>query len=1340
MGNLKFGDKSTKDLDLVIQSPPSYTFPEKDVELQHVPGRNGDIIIDKKCYKNVERSYSVASVFKPGTDFISNSEKIIEWLTSQPGYQRLEDSYDQEVYRLAQFKNSGSLTNYYDEATALNITFDCKPQRYLKSGEVKQEYTGNTITITNPTAMTSLPEIELSNFDVDADHILMFTIENYNHDVESMVIISVPNLYDLMIIDSENQVVYNKDGDNITNLSEYVHFNGLDFPTLSKSDNYINIKKYIKNEKYVEKYSTLIDNNQDTAFCLYKPYETLVEIAQDSVDLKSYAQLIENSQEIYDAEAYSSLCMDKSHKIEFESFNDRIQRNSTVINFNSNDFAKPMYGSVPIKRYQKGNSRDQLVYQIGDIVVVQIDYDYRVDSSYVQNHVWISVFYKFYVCNREFIASGTEDDSVERRIASGDLVPLNNTNADYEYHIEGDYAKWTWVAKFDEHFPGYWNIEPYPYNMFNIINDGYNACPSQTNPVYYWDKTPEDISLPIISEDKQLVIIARLEKNNENDSDYTKTNYSYIFLYHSEFTEITDPRKIDGQDLIRHGAFIRIVDNDDDKLSMNTIVYINCIDDVTKTDILSRSHTPSSINNSANIFYNNKNVNNNIIDIHPDFKNAIGKGHNCSIILYKAKWVYDSDDDHIGHPELDIDVDYDNSIISENVLYNRVNNKDLLPSMLINAENYDESVVYHVGGYCIHDNFYHRCLEAGTTGAWDPSKWQLDLYPIANGDEVNSVQYVTKQSGYYYKENKTGIISSIFGNIFNKNGWSHVESDKILESIEWSKKEKQFKYESGLTSTADYSISRSFIPDNNMPQYDDIIIEDTYVEDENGNVVTDSAGNKINKTIKARFQISEIDDTIKDIKKIMPKYTGFYKIQDGSGNPIGDNSWKACTENVAIDVEYLKMKAIKAYRFLFIDKAPTYQNEEDFPEWLDIYPVLYTQNGTIIPENSDLDRLNAYYYDLKVTKTAFYRYYFFDNNIKNRTEWSIIDEGNVIGQLSPDSQVHRSVNDVVTINEIDKLEDSDIFPVTQFVYMSHEPEVATDTNVYVPIVNLETAQYLLYNTAKVYNKNDVCIRDSVPVEGQLNIANRIFKCLEDNVTGAWDSSKWEEIGIPFIVPNVYSKDEIYTTNSICLYNKSIYLCVANTTITGDWDPTKWTKLGNFIKDFGFYYMAENSNEEIEYPANIPPEWLVVKVLTGTKSDDSDTTLQYYVGNQGTFKWDSNLEWKYMTVSDDPIVTSNIKNDTRIYYLENLPQYDTDQIYDFSIITSASGNPEHVEIKVKEAGYYKIKTEPNYKYLKANTTLTKITIYENPDIIRLVDDTGDSLDNLKTYIIPRWWKL
>lgn len=1312
MGNVKFGGISTRDLDLVIQSPPAYNFPEKDVEIQHVPGRNGDIVIDKNCYKNVDRSYSVAAVFKSGTDFISNSEKIIQWLTSKSGYQRLEDSYDPDVYRLAEFKNDGSLVNYYDEATAINITFNCKPQRYLKIGENPIKYDGNEIVIHNPTLMPSLPEIELSNFTVDDTHVLMLTIEDYKDDIQSIVTISVPSEYDSMIIDSENQVVYNKDGNNIINLGEYVNFNGLDFPKLPMNDNTLYLKKYIKNEKYVEKYSTLIDNEKETVFALYKPYETLVEAKQDSASLKSYTQLIENTQEIYDAGAYSNLCLEKAEVVEFESFDNRIQSISTVIDFNTNVFAKPVYQTLPITVYDKGSESSPRLYKAGDIIAVLVDQGSW--ANYIYHFREYLYKFKYYACLIDFVATGQSEDEFDERLSNNYFEEVNQGSS-YDYEAT--------------HTQNYGDSDKEDLErVYNIITK-----PSSSSSLYGWEISPYEASQPISNTaiEKQFVSIARLEKNNEDDEDYTKTNYAYLFIYPTDFTKINDPKNDN-----HYGAFIRIIDNTDDKLSMDSIKYIECI----SKDFMDRLLTTEapSLENLAKDFYENASYDHNIINIFPGLKNIIGKDHDCTIILYKTRWVYDDNDDLIGRPELDLDSG-DSTIIEEKVIYTNSNVNQSL-SIIKSSKPYDPSKTYNTHNICIYNNYYYSCLEDGVTGAWDLSKWQqIDIG--VEGIEVQSVNYITAEEGYYYKENKTGIISSIFGNIFNKTGWSLVESGKILETIEWSKREKSFKYESGLTSTSNYTISRAFISIDSMPEYDDIVLEDVYVEDENGNPQTDAAGNKINKVIEARFQISEVDDTIQNIKKIKPNTTGFYKIQDSSGKPVGLSSWQACTANVEINVESLKMKANKAYRFLFIDHVPTYQDEEDFPEWLDIYPILYDQNGNDLSNSSDVEKLNATYYDLRVTKKAFYRYRFIENNETKKTEWSLIDAGNPVGQLNPDPDEYRYVDNIVTFNKIDKLEDSDRFPITQFVYLSHEPENASDTETYVPITDYATARDLVYSTTRTYNKNDIAIYPAAAPKGSINTHFSIYKCLEDNVTGTWHSSKWEKIGIPFVVPDVYNPDTNYTSGVIrntCLYNKAIYKCIGAT--TGPWDPTKWSRLGYFIKDVGFYYMSENSNEEIEYPANIPAAWANVKIVHGTKSDYSDTVIEFYVGADGTYKWDTNLEWKYMTVTDGLIVAGNARVDTRLYYLENLPEYPSDVTYEFTPITNASGNPEYIEIRVNEDGYYKVASDSNYAHFKSGDMISRITIYENPTIIHLIDDTGSSLDNLEVTITPRWWKL
>lgn len=168
MGEMMFNGVSTKDMGVVIQTPPVYEFPSRDYTVTHIPGKTGDILIDNGSYQNVKRTYYLASVFRPNTSFVMNATAIVSWLMSAKGYVRLEDSYESEYYRLAMFRNPGQMQNLFDKATVLPVTFECKPQRYLKTGEKEQEITqlDQYIKIVNPTNYIALPEIVVEGTDL----------------------------------------------------------------------------------------------------------------------------------------------------------------------------------------------------------------------------------------------------------------------------------------------------------------------------------------------------------------------------------------------------------------------------------------------------------------------------------------------------------------------------------------------------------------------------------------------------------------------------------------------------------------------------------------------------------------------------------------------------------------------------------------------------------------------------------------------------------------------------------------------------------------------------------------------------------------------------------------------------------------------------------------------------------------------------------------------------------------------------------------------------------------------------------------------------------------------
>lgn len=155
MGVIIFNNKSSSDCRIQVAHPPGYAYPERDYTITHIPGRNGDIIQDNGCYKNVERTYEV-SFDVPNEDFATYANAVSAWLHSTTGYARLEDSYEPNYYRMATYQESNIFENLYNQAGTATIVFECKPQRFLKTGD-NTITIQNSLTIMNPTGFEAYP-------------------------------------------------------------------------------------------------------------------------------------------------------------------------------------------------------------------------------------------------------------------------------------------------------------------------------------------------------------------------------------------------------------------------------------------------------------------------------------------------------------------------------------------------------------------------------------------------------------------------------------------------------------------------------------------------------------------------------------------------------------------------------------------------------------------------------------------------------------------------------------------------------------------------------------------------------------------------------------------------------------------------------------------------------------------------------------------------------------------------------------------------------------------------------------------------------------------------------
>lgn len=130
-----FAGHSCKEFFLTIEYFPGYSAAQKKVETYSVPGRSGQLIFDSGEYENVIQEYEVWLKAPPGHNTHTLSRKIANWLLGASGYQRLEDTYDPDVFRLARFEGPMDVENLMGRYGRVTLEFDCQPQRWLKSGQ-----------------------------------------------------------------------------------------------------------------------------------------------------------------------------------------------------------------------------------------------------------------------------------------------------------------------------------------------------------------------------------------------------------------------------------------------------------------------------------------------------------------------------------------------------------------------------------------------------------------------------------------------------------------------------------------------------------------------------------------------------------------------------------------------------------------------------------------------------------------------------------------------------------------------------------------------------------------------------------------------------------------------------------------------------------------------------------------------------------------------------------------------------------------------------------------------------------------------------------------------------
>ena len=236
MGIVVFNGISSQDLHIQVQTEPSYDFPEKDYDVTHVPGRNGDIVIDQGSWQNVSRKYNLA-MDAGKISYTEVASKLVQWLHSASGYARLEDSYEPDFYRMAMYKDSGSISNIFNKAGQIDVEFTCKPQRYFKSGEAADIFVASS-EYRNPTDFPAKPLIKIHGSGSGVVGIGTYTV-------------TINDIIDGMIVDSEQQDTY-KDQMNCNSKVSIT-----EYPKLVSGNNTISISGGVTSIEIIPRWWTL---------------------------------------------------------------------------------------------------------------------------------------------------------------------------------------------------------------------------------------------------------------------------------------------------------------------------------------------------------------------------------------------------------------------------------------------------------------------------------------------------------------------------------------------------------------------------------------------------------------------------------------------------------------------------------------------------------------------------------------------------------------------------------------------------------------------------------------------------------------------------------------------------------------------------------------------------------------------------------------------------------------------------------------------------------------------------------------------------------------------------
>ena len=235
MHNLWIDGRCLKEFGIYVSGEKTFNAPEKDYESISIPGRNGDLLISKNRFKNINVLYPAFIL----EDFKQNAAMARGFMLSKFLYRRIEDDYHPDTYRMGIFTGPMDFdTKFLNLSAGVQLQFSCKPQRFLKSGDLpRQILTPQTL---YNSYMPSLPLIKVVGSGAGT-----VTIGG--------VTISITDISEFLILDSDTQNAYkgNQNQNGNIKLSNY------EFPTLQSGENRISFSGGVQSLEIIPRWWTV---------------------------------------------------------------------------------------------------------------------------------------------------------------------------------------------------------------------------------------------------------------------------------------------------------------------------------------------------------------------------------------------------------------------------------------------------------------------------------------------------------------------------------------------------------------------------------------------------------------------------------------------------------------------------------------------------------------------------------------------------------------------------------------------------------------------------------------------------------------------------------------------------------------------------------------------------------------------------------------------------------------------------------------------------------------------------------------------------------------------------